>query len=110
MPRGTHIQSLRARCEDAQLLLFPGGFPVVIVGHPEPILHIRMVLGENCKKLTGASGLWLPSPHPHACGQEEEIGAPWTDSRAHCSKLPVFMDLLTHPRGQPRAPGGNSSE
>lgn len=45
--------------EDSQLLpcLVPGGFPVVTVRHPDPFLHFCTVLGENCKKLTGASGL-----------------------------------------------------
>lgn len=73
------------------------GFLVLTVRHPDPFLYICRVLGENCKKLTRASGLWLPSPRPHACRQEEERGAPWTDSEAHYSKLLLFMDLLTHP-------------
>lgn len=40
--------------------------------------------------------------------------SPWIDSMAHYPTFPtdsaVFTDLLTHPRGQLWAPGGNSSK
>lgn len=83
---------------------------VFTVKDPDLAPHTCMVLGENRKKWTGASGLWLPGPHPPSCRREEEIKAPWTNSKAHYSKLPMFMDSLTHPRGQLWAPGANSSE
>lgn len=63
---------------------------VATVKDPDLVPHICRVLGKNCKKWTGASALRLPSPHPHSCRREEEIEAPWTNSKTHYSKLWVY--------------------
>lgn len=74
VPRGTGVHSLSAPSEDSQLLPCPGSFLVVTVGNPDPFLHICMVLGENCKKLTGASplGCGCPVPTPTPAGMKRK--------------------------------------